>query len=78
MQEWEKWNLEGTARPEVPLCAKTNDDCYVAGMALDFTSTAPVQLSQLPFFVVTTVFVLPLFRRRAVSSSLSSPSDLFN
>ena len=50
MQNWEKWNLEGTARPEVPLHAETNDECYVAGMALDFTSTAPVRLSQLPYF----------------------------
>ena len=42
-QAWERWNLPENGRPEVPLSEVGDDECGVAGMAIDFTSVQGVQ-----------------------------------
>ena len=41
---WERWELEGTGRAEVPL--RTGEETHVAGMALSLCSTCDVQISE--------------------------------
>ena len=44
LKEWEKWNLDGTGRAELPLDGST--ESYAAGMVIDLTSQERVVLSE--------------------------------
>ena len=44
--QWAKWELEDTGRAEMPL-NDNNEDTFVAGAALDFTSTEEVTLRKM-------------------------------